>query len=161
MTSSIPAPSRDLPLTPSPSRSRWTSDTFVNGRDAEDALCAGRAEFLLPEAKELLPRVIWTQLINPDANAHIKGFRDLFIILDTDQTADDLRQLVVDHFNGVPSLRQHLREHAYSYRTIYMNHSPRILQNIQMPPHPLFPGCRDTNVSFTSASIASEAEYCM
>ena len=112
MTSSIPAPSRDLPPTPGPSRSRWTSDTFVDGRDAEDALCAGRAEFLLPEAKERLPRVIWTQLINPDANAHIKGFRDLFIILDTNETADDLRQLVVDHFKHITWLRAHLSEHA-------------------------------------------------
>ena len=59
---------------------------------------------------ELIPSHIWSHLIHPEPTAHINGFRSLFVYLNTELIADDLRQLVVNYFNNHPPLQPHLRE---------------------------------------------------
>jgi len=56
----------------------------------------------------LIPRPIWSQLINLGPTAHIEEFRNLFEYLNTESTADDLRQLVVIYFNDVRYLQPFL-----------------------------------------------------
>jgi len=88
----------------------WLADTFVNSDGAEAALCADRSGFLRNDQLELIPLDIQRHIIHPDVIAHIAGFRELFNYLNTNPTANSLRQHVVDYFNDQPSLRVHLRE---------------------------------------------------
>ena len=88
----------------------WLADTFVNSDGAEAALCADRSGFLRNDHLELIPIDIQKYIIHPDVTAHIAGFQRLFNRLNTDLTADYLRQHVVDYFNDQPFLRDHLRE---------------------------------------------------
>jgi hypothetical protein len=57
-----------------------------------------------------LPADVRKHVIHPEATAHIKGFQDLFMLLNTDEEADQLRRLVVNHFNDSLWLQKHLRE---------------------------------------------------
>jgi hypothetical protein len=59
---------------------------------------------------ELIPRHIERHIVHIGDNAQIEGFRKLFEYLNANQAADDLRQLVVNYFNGHPVLQPHLRE---------------------------------------------------
>ena len=88
----------------------WLADTFVDSDGAEAALCADRSGFLQNDRLELIPIDIRKYIIHPDVIAHIAGFQKLFNCLNTDLTADYLRQHVVDYFNDQPFLRNHLRE---------------------------------------------------
>jgi len=89
--------------------SGWLADTFIDSNGAEVALCAGRPGFLQSGGMELVPHHIWRYIVHSRADGHIEGFRRLFDHLNMEATADDLRQLVVGHFNSTPYLRNHLR----------------------------------------------------
>ena len=95
-------------LTYVPFCSGWLEDTFLDSYDAENDLCANRSDFLRGGRMELVPHHIWRYIVHSRADGHIEGFRRLFDHLNMEATANDLRQLVVDHFNSVPSLQQHL-----------------------------------------------------
>jgi hypothetical protein len=90
--------------------SGWLADTFVNSDDAETALCADRSGFLRSDHLELIPLDIRRLIIHPDVIAQIAGFRELFNYLNTNPTANYLRQHVVNYFNDQHFLRDHLRE---------------------------------------------------
>jgi len=59
---------------------------------------------------ELIPRHIERHIVHTGDIAQIERFRNLFDYLNTEPTADDLRQLVVNYFNNHPPLQPHLRE---------------------------------------------------
>lgn len=61
-----------------------------------------------------LPTDIWKHIVHREGLTQIKGFEELFILLDTDSGADHLRRLVVDYFNQSPYLREHLREPSFT-----------------------------------------------
>jgi hypothetical protein len=88
----------------------WLADTFVNSDGAEAALCADRSGFLRNDQ----PRAHSTRYPEthnpPRRYAHIAGFRELFNYLNTNPTANYLRQHVVNYFNDQPFLREHLHE---------------------------------------------------
>jgi hypothetical protein len=88
----------------------WLAETFVNSDDAESSLCADRSSFLRNDQLELVPLHIRRRIIHPGDVAHIEGFRELFDYLNTEPSANDLRQLVVNHFNDRPYLQEHLQE---------------------------------------------------
>lgn len=96
-----------MPITLRPG---WTSDTFIDSDSAEAALCADRSAFVRQDLKAFISRDIWLPIIHPGDSAQIQGFRDLFILLNTDPAVDNLRQLVVKYFNDSPPLRGHLSE---------------------------------------------------
>lgn len=87
----------------------WTADIFDNSDDAEADLCADRAAFVMQaEIQPLIPRDIWMRLIHSGDNAQIEGFRELFIHLNTDPDADELRRLIMTYFKNTPALQGHL-----------------------------------------------------
>ena len=88
--------------------SGWLADTFLNSDDAEVDLCADRSGFLRSGRKEIVPHHIWRYIAHSGADGYIEGFRRLFDHMNMEATADDLRQLVVDHFNSTPYLQKHL-----------------------------------------------------
>jgi hypothetical protein len=53
------------------------------------------------------------RIIHPGDNAQVQGFQVLFLLLDTNPAADELRRMVVDYFNDSPPLQAHLSEHDY------------------------------------------------
>jgi hypothetical protein len=57
-----------------------------------------------------VPPEIMKHIVHPEATAQIKGFQELFVLLNTDPHVDHLRRLVVNYFNDSPWLRTHLRE---------------------------------------------------
>jgi len=84
-------------------------DTFVNSTDAETDLCADRVNFIRRnDIMRLIPSNIREGIKHPGDNAHDEGFQELFIHLNTDSTADELRKLVVDYCNDSPLPRVHL-----------------------------------------------------
>ena len=93
-------------------RSGWLNDTFIDPCNAETALVDDRPRFLSREgAERLTPRHIW-QLIRPDREvAQVYGFARLFEYLDDCRPANELRQLVMDHFIHTPYLEGHLHPH--------------------------------------------------
>ena len=97
----------------------WLQDTFIDPNKAETALADDRSTFILREnAERLTPRDIW-RLIEPRKEvAQVTGFAQLFQYLDQERGADELRQLVVDHFNTTPYLRGHLHPHLSKYHFI-------------------------------------------
>ena len=88
----------------------WLADTFVNSDDAEASLCHDRSGFLRNDRLELIPLDIRRYIIHPGDGAHVEGFRELFNYLNTNSTANSLRQHVVNYFNDQQFLRGHLRE---------------------------------------------------
>jgi len=50
------------------------------------------------------------QIIYPQGSTHIEGFRNLFILLNTDAAAGDLRRLIFEYFKAFSDLHAHLRE---------------------------------------------------
>ena len=94
-------------LTPLPG---WLADTFVNSDDAEAALCADRSGFLRNVRLALIPLDIRRYIIYPGDVAHVEGFRELFNYLNTNPTANHLRQHVVNYFNDQTFLRDYLHE---------------------------------------------------
>ena len=90
--------------------SGWLAETFVNGDDAESSLCADLSSFLQNDQLELIPLHIRNRIIHAGVLAQIKGFRELFEYLNTEPLTNDLRQLVMNHFNERPYLQEHLRE---------------------------------------------------
>ena len=83
----------------------WLADTFTDSNAAEDALCGDRSGFLRRVQMGLIPRPIWSRLVNFGPTAYIEGFQVLFDYLNTEPAADKLRQLVVNHFNDVGYLQ--------------------------------------------------------
>ena len=61
----------------------------------------------------LIPRDIRMRIVHPGDIAQIEGFRELFILLNTDPRADELRQLIVTYFNNSPSLQGHLGQSVF------------------------------------------------
>jgi hypothetical protein len=89
--------------------SDWTSQAFNDSEDAETALCADRAVFAKrSDMKALIQNHIWKHIIHMESSAQIKGFQELFILLNADPGADNLRRLIVDYFRNSPPLREHL-----------------------------------------------------
>jgi hypothetical protein len=88
----------------------WASRVFKDSDNAEDALSADRAGFVKQdEIRALIPRRIWMHIIHGESSAQIRGFQDLFIYLNNDPNANDLRRLICDYFVDSRPLRAHLR----------------------------------------------------
>jgi hypothetical protein len=106
--------------------SGWLQDTFIEADGAETALADDRQAFIAGDrARQLTPRDIW-RLIEPRKEvAQVTGFAELFRYLDQDRGADELRQLVVDHFNTTPYLRDHLHPHLSKYHFIPFDYEAR------------------------------------
>jgi len=89
----------------------WTEQVFKSSDSAESALCTGRANFVAQYGhKALIPKDIWNHIIHPDGSTNIKGFRDLFIHLNTNADADELRRLIFDYFHTSAYWRSYLSE---------------------------------------------------
>ena len=101
--------------------SGWLQDTFIDPDGAETALADDRQAFIERDrARQLTPRDIW-RLVEPRKEvAQVTGFAQLFQYLDQDRGADELRQLVVDHFNTTTYLRDHLHPHLSKYHLFYL-----------------------------------------
>jgi hypothetical protein len=59
--------------------------------------------------EELIPPYIWNLLIQDSLSVQYTGFAKLFVYLNTEPTANELRKLVVDYFNDRPYFQPHLR----------------------------------------------------
>ena len=88
--------------------SGWVAETFVDGLQAEIALCRDRSDFIKQQrVMEYIPSRIIKHIMNPDPNSQIEGFDQLFNLLDT-QAEGDLRRLVAKFFYDTLPLRYHL-----------------------------------------------------
>lgn len=84
---------------------------FHNSEGAEVELCADRTSFSEEhQILALLPRDIRMRIVNPGDIAQIEGFRELFIHLNTDPDADELRRRIFIYFKDSPSLRGNLSQ---------------------------------------------------
>ena len=81
----------------------------MDGVIAEVDLCSDRAGFLQRhDIMALLPMRIKKFIANPSPNAQIEGFEELFVLLEINPGASELRQLVKAYFAESPALRGHL-----------------------------------------------------
>ena len=99
--------------------SGWVAETFVDGLQAEIALCSDRSDFIKQQrVMKYIPSRIVKRIMNPDPNSQIEGFDQLFNLLDT-QGEGDLRRLVAKFFYDTLPLRSHLSPSLVStYYTI-------------------------------------------
>jgi len=142
----------------------WLADTFTDSNDAENALCRDRSDFLRSGRMELIPRPIWSQLVNFGPTAHIEGFRNLFDYLNTEPGADDLRQLVVNYFNNVHYLQPLLHpalSRLYSHFMMYalIRRTFKFIQDILAlwhRPSGKVQGIRNISVRFQNCLTAPE-----
>ena len=105
-----PSPSRF----PSPRRTNWADDTFINSDEAEAALCNDRSSFAVhSDIMTLVPGHIKMLVIQPDPSAHIPGFRELFIYLNSNQSSMHLRQMIEEYFDNSPPLRGNLSQSSF------------------------------------------------
>ena len=90
----------------------WISVTFVDGEQAEMALCADRALFVRRfDIMELIPRDIRLNILHTGDNAQIRGFSELFVHLEViGRPATNLRDRVVTYFEESPVLRPYLSQ---------------------------------------------------
>jgi len=112
-------------------------DTFYPIDEAESALCRDRPNFLTRhDIVQLIPPAITKRVNHPGDIAQIEGFQELFVHLNTDPSAEKLRKLVVNYFNGSPILRPYLSQsHRLIYRTTrYTYHS--VMSGIISAGHP-------------------------
>jgi len=63
----------------------------------------------------LIPKSIQLPIIHSGDNAQITGFEELFVLLNTNPNAEDLRRLVVSYFNKYPDLQGHLSERSFRF----------------------------------------------
>lgn len=59
---------------------------------------------------ELIPSDIVKHIEHPGVDAQITGFQELFIRLNMDPSADELRKRVVKYFKNTPFLCEHLSQ---------------------------------------------------
>ena len=71
--------------------SGWTAEAFFNTNDTKIALCHDQAGFPSRDnPRRFFPTDIWKVIVHPNPSTHIRGFKELFILLNTDPDADDL-----------------------------------------------------------------------
>lgn len=100
----------ELSNAPSSYHSPWTVRTFVDSYNAEAALCADRPVFVSRRhIMELIPEKIMKYIDHSDVNAHITGFQELFLYLNT-RRPRPLRRLIEAYFRDTPYLRGHLSQ---------------------------------------------------
>ena len=89
--------------------SSWSEATFVDGDEAEDALCNDRASFVVRnDIMKRIPRKIQRRITHSADLAQIDGFHDLFIHLNSHPGPHELRHLIIAYFRGSPYLREYL-----------------------------------------------------
>ena len=82
---------------PSPHRTNWADDTFINSDEAEAALCNDRSSIVVrDDIMTLVPGHIKRRMNHSDPSAHISGFQELFIYLNKDRSSTRLRQMIED-----------------------------------------------------------------
>ena len=87
----------------------WTADTFHDSDQAELALCRDRPNFLMRyDIVKLIPSAIAKHIYHPGDIAQIAGFQELFVHLNTNPDAEELRKLIVNYFNALLNLRCYL-----------------------------------------------------
>ena len=87
----------------------WTADTFHDSDQAELALCRDRPNFLMGyDIVKLIPSAIAKHIHYPGDIAQIAGFQELFVHLNTNPDAEELRKLIVNYFNAPLNLRCYL-----------------------------------------------------
>ena len=92
-----------------PYRVTWTDEMFKKRDDAEASLCEDRSAFVLrSDIMALIPGRITKFMIHSGPEAQIRGFQELFLHLNKDQSPAPLRELIHTYFNDSPSLRGHL-----------------------------------------------------
>jgi hypothetical protein len=122
--------------------SSWIAETFVDGLQAESALCTDRSEFIKQRhIMKHIPNHIMKRITHPDAGSQIQGFEDLFLLLDTRGTGD-LHRLVTKYFHDTLPLRPHLSKSVIGFTVLRNSGVPdgifafKTPQNIQMPHRP-------------------------
>ena len=94
-----------------PPRRNWADDTFISSDDAEDALCNDRSSFVVrDEIMTVVPGHIRRRMKHSEPSAHIPGFQELFIYLNTNRSSTRLRQMIEDYFDNSPPLRGNLSQ---------------------------------------------------
>jgi hypothetical protein len=90
-------------------RLSWTADTFHDSDQAELALCRNRPNFLRrDDIVKIIPSAIAKRIYHPGDIAQIAGFQELFVHLNTNPDAEELRRLIVNYFNASFDLRCYL-----------------------------------------------------
>jgi hypothetical protein len=101
------------------------------------ALCADRVKFVEQrEIREATPEQIWTYIVHFDSSAQIKGFQELFVHINNDPNADNLRLLIHGYFANSESrwLKAHLRKFVLLDQMMSILTFP-IAQKIPTPRH--------------------------
>jgi len=78
----------------------WTEETFIESDQAQTELSQDRPAFISRnDIMALIPRDIKLHIVHSDAIAQIRGFKELFVLLNNDYNATSLRRLIVAYFN--------------------------------------------------------------
>jgi len=81
----------------------WTERKFLDGDDAEAALCFDRPAFIMRhDILKLIPGSIQRRITHPGDIVNIEGFWELFIYLNKTPGQKVLRQLVESYFASSP-----------------------------------------------------------
>jgi hypothetical protein len=98
--------------------SGWTSQVFHDSVAAETALSSEWGRFVeQDDFRRLIPEDIWRHISHLHVLARIQGFRDLFILLNTDPKVNDLRRNIFYYFVKLPVLRDYLSKSAMSHQS--------------------------------------------
>jgi hypothetical protein len=101
-------------VSPPGPQTTWAEETFVSVDEAKIALSEDRPAFVShADIMELIPIHISWHIIHSDSVAQIRGFQELFILLNNDPNTSTLRRLIEAHFNDSPPLRGHLSQYSY------------------------------------------------
>lgn len=93
-----------------PCQDSWAKATFVNVDDAQVALNEDRSDFILrSDIMEIIPKPTRRRIIHPRDEGQIKGFEDLFDLLEL-PASEGLRRIITDYFAQKPALRKHLSQ---------------------------------------------------
>lgn len=63
-----------------------------------------------PDILRLVPSDIAKRIYHSGDNAQITGFQELFVLVNADPSAEELRRLLVNYFNDSSVLRNHLSQ---------------------------------------------------
>jgi hypothetical protein len=86
-------------------------DTFHDSDIARFDLYCDRLNFIQnSDIMKLIPSNIAMRIMSPGDDAQITGFQELFVLLNTNARAEQLRKLIVNYFNNSPTLSEHLSQ---------------------------------------------------
>lgn len=88
---------------------------FIDGSEAESALCNDRADFIKKQhITQFVPNDIKKRMVHRGSDdTYIRAFEDLFVYLEK-HDAGDLHRLVIEYFYDALPLRSHLSQSLIS-----------------------------------------------